>query len=113
MKRPGHLLYPAALLSRPSITTLGSLRNNKPRRKRFIPEVVITNIPKKRAGSPQVQEVEDMRSVYNDGANGSPKGKKRQKKIVGEDYLDGPDGEAEADLENGSKGRARGRHRRG
>ena len=74
--------------------------------KRFIPEVLITTVPRKRTSSPPVEE---GRSVHNDKANGSPKGKKRQKKAVEEGYFDGLDEEVTAAPKNGPKGKGKGK----
>jgi len=75
-------------------------------RKRLIPEVVITTVPRKRNSSPLNREVEERGGVDKDGFNGSPKGKKRQKKAT-DDYFDGIDGEAEAVPKKVSKGKGK------
>ena len=54
-------------------------------RKRLVPEVVITTVPKKRTSSPSIREAEERGNIDRDGANGGPKGKKRQKKAVQEE----------------------------
>ena len=75
-------------------------------RKRLVPEVVITTIPKKRTSSPSVREAEGLGDIDKDG---SPKGKKRQKKAVEEDYFHGLDDEVEVAPKNISKGKGKGK----
>ena len=76
-------------------------------RKRLVPEVLITTVPKKRASSPSIREVEEEDGADRDGVNGSPKGKKRQKQAVEENYFDGLDEEVEAVPKKGSKGKGK------
>jgi len=78
-------------------------------RKRLVPEVVITTVPRKRTSSPLIREVEEPGNVDKDGANGSPKGKKRQKKAAEEDYFEGLDDEPEVVPKKGSKGKGKGK----
>jgi len=78
-------------------------------RKRLIPEVVITTIPKKRTSSSLIREVEERDGVDRDGLNGSSKGKKRQKKAAEVDYFDGLDEEVDVAPKKGSKGRGKAR----
>ena len=75
-------------------------------RKRLIPEVLITTVPTKRTSSPPIREVDVPGNADKDGANGSPKGKKRQKKAVEEDYFEGLDDEPEVVPKKGPKGKA-------
>ena len=70
-------------------------------RKRLVPEVVITTVPRKRTSS-LIREVEKRGTVDKDGADESPKGKKRQKQ-AGEDYFVGLD-EVEVVPKEGPKG---------
>ena len=73
-------------------------------RKRLVPEVVITTVPKKRTSSPSVREADERGSVE---VTGSPKGKKRQKKVAEEKYFDGLDDELEAVPKKGTKGKGK------
>ena len=96
---------PLSDLSEP--TGSGSPKPTTPSKthKRLIPEVVITTVPKKRNSS-LIREAEGRGSGDRDGVNGSPKGKKRQKKAA-EDYFDGIDDEVEAVPKKGSKGKGK------
>ena len=98
---------PLSDLSEP--TDLGPLKSITPlaNHKCLIPEVVITTVPRKRTSSPSVREVEEQGSVDKDGVNGSPKGKKRQKKDAEDDYLEGLDDELEVVSKKGSKGKGK------
>ena len=104
---PSHLLGSESPLSDlPETTGSGPSKPITPStsRKRLVPEVVITTVPRKRTSS-LIREVEERDSVDKDGMNGSPKGKKRQRQAVEEDYFVGLDDEDEAVLKKGSKGR--------
>jgi hypothetical protein len=78
-------------------------------RKCLVPEVAITTVPRKRISPPLTREAEGRRGVEKDGVNGSPKGKKRQKKAVDEAHFDGVDDEAEASLKKRPKAPPKGR----
>ena len=78
-------------------------------RKRLIPEVLITTVPRKRSSSPPIQEAEVPGNADKDGANGGPKGKKRQKKAAEEDYFEGLDDEPEVVPKKGSRGKGKGK----
>ena len=78
-------------------------------RKRLIPEVVITTVPKKRTSSSLIREVEERDGADGDGLNESPKGKKRQKKAAEDDYFDGLDEEVDVVPKKGSKGKGKAR----
>ena len=68
--------------------------------------MVITTVPRKRNSSPLNREVEERGGVSEDGANGSPKGIKRQKKAA-QDYFDGLDNEVEVVPKKGPKGKGK------
>ena len=76
-------------------------------RKRLVPEVVITTVPRKRTSSPFVREVDVEGGIDGDGVNGSPRGKKRQKKAVEEDDFSSFDDEVEVAPKKGSKGKGK------
>ena len=73
-------------------------------RKRLVPEVVITTVPRKRTSS-LIREIEEGGTVDEDGADESPKGKKRQKQAAEEDYFIGLDDEVEVAPKKGPKGK--------
>ena len=75
-----------------------SFRTSKPitpNRRRLLPEVVITTVPRKRSSPAEERRVIDK--------DGSPKGKKRQKKAT-DDHFDGLDDEVS---KKGSKGKGK------
>ena len=76
-------------------------------RKRLIPQVVITTAPKKRASSPLIREAEEGGNVDQDEVNGSPKGKKRQKRVTEKNNFDGLDDEVEVVPKKGTKGKGK------
>lgn len=76
-------------------------------RKRLVPEVLITTVPRKRTSSPSVREIEERDNVDRDGVSGSPKGKKRQKKAAEENYFDGLNDELEESPKKRSKGKGK------
>jgi len=73
-------------------------------RKRLVPEVVITTVPRKRTSS-LAREVEERGADDKNGADESPKGKKRQKQTAEEDYFVGLDDEIEVAPKKGPKGK--------
>ena len=76
-------------------------------RKRLVPEVLITTVPRKRTSSPLTREAEEQGAVYRDEVNVGPKGKKRQKKAVEEEDFDGFDDEVEVVPKKVSKGKGK------
>jgi hypothetical protein len=96
---------PLSDLSEP--TSPGPLKPVTPSsgRKRLVPEVVITTVPRKRTSSPFTREVEERASVDRDGVNGSPKGNKRQKKAAG--YFDDLEDEVVIVPRQGTKGKGK------
>lgn len=99
---PRHLGSQSPLSDLSESTSPQAFKPVTPPGKRLVPEVLITTIPRKRTSSSLVPVVEEGRSV-GDEVDGSPRKKKRQKKVAEEDYFDGLDDKVEAAPKNGSK----------